>query len=218
MTTQAPAIEIDEPTAARFAMYRLLADALEFPSREFWERVSCGVLLDSVRAVAEGLPYPLDGEARLETLADGGEYVDFQGEYIRLFDVGAVRPPCPLYGGEWGMPRRRSMEDALRFYRFFGLKVDEGAHELPDHVTVQLEFMQVMSHLEGEARADGGDPLPLIRAERDFLTRHLARWWPLLRRKIAACRPSPFYDAVTALTEAFLLADHAYVRGLTGAP
>jgi len=216
MKTQAPAIEIDEPTESRFVMYRLLADALEFPSREFWERVACGELLESVRAVVDGLPYAVGDGSRLEALADGGEYIEFQGEYIRLFDVGAVRPPCPLYGGEWGMPRKRSMEDALRFYGFFGLKMDEAVHELPDHVTVQLEFMQVMSYLEGEARG-GGDPLPLLRAERDFLARHLARWWPLLRKKLATCRPSPFYDAVTGLAEAFFLADYAYVRGLAGA-
>src|SRR3989304_3289079 len=31
--TLAPAIEIDEATAARFAMYHMLTDALEFPTR-----------------------------------------------------------------------------------------------------------------------------------------------------------------------------------------
>jgi DMSO reductase family type II enzyme chaperone len=212
--TLAPPIEIDDPTAARFAMYRLLADALEFPSREFFEEVRCGAFLEGARAVVGGLPYGLDAEAVLGSLLADGEYVDFQAEYIRLFDVGAVRPPCPLYGGEWGMPRRRSMEDALRFYRFFGLKMSEGAHELPDHVTVELEFMQVMAHTEGEARARDGDPAPLLRAERDFLARHLGRWWPLLRRRLATQQPPPFYEAITALAATFFAADHAYLSRL----
>ncbi|HLB24417.1 MAG TPA: molecular chaperone TorD family protein [Dehalococcoidia bacterium] len=216
--TLAPAIEIDEATAARFAMYHMLTDALEFPTRAFWEDVGCGMFADGVRALVEGLPYGLGNGQALDGLADGGaEYIDFQAEYIRLFDVGVARPPCPLYGGEWGMPRRRSMEDALRFYGYFGLKMNDEARELPDHVTVQLEFMQVMTHAEGEERARGTEPTPMLRAERDFLQRHLARWWPLLRKKIGSQQPSAFYDALTALTEAFVVADHAYVRQLAAA-
>jgi len=212
--TLAPAVEIDEATAARFAMYHTLTDALEFPTRTFWEDVGCRMFADGVQALIEGLPYALAPDLPLEGLAENGEYIDFQAEYIRLFDVGVARPPCPLYAGEWGMPRRRAMEDALRFYRYFGLKMNEDARELPDHVTVQLEFMQVMTHAEGEARASEQDPTPLIRAERDFLQRHLARWWPLLRKKIPSQQPSAFYDSLTALTETFLVADHAYVRQL----
>ncbi|MBI5290166.1 MAG: molecular chaperone TorD family protein [Chloroflexi bacterium] len=212
--TVAPAVEIDEATAARFAMYHSLTAALEFPSRTFWEDVGCRAFADGVQALIEGLPYELSRDLPLKGLAGSGDYVDFQGEYIRLFDVGAVRPPCPLYAGEWGTPRRQAMEDALRFYRFFGLKMNEDARELPDHVTVQLEFMQVMTHAEGEARANNQDPSPLIRAERDFLQRHLARWWPLLRKRIPSQQPSAFYDALTALAENFLVADHAYVRRL----
>ena len=212
--TLAPAVEIDEATSARFAMYHLLADALEFPSREFWSDARSGAFVDGLRALVEGLPYELD-TAQLKGLSDGGgEYIDVQGEYIRLFDVGALRPPCPLYGGEWGMPRRRAMEDSLRFYRYFGLKMNEDARELPDHVTVQMEFMQVLTHAEGEARAAGQDPAPFLRAERDFLQRHLARWWPLLRSRIGSQNPGAFYDAMTLLTGSFLAADFAYARRL----
>jgi DMSO reductase family type II enzyme chaperone len=209
--TLAPTAEIDEGTAARFAMYHLLADALEFPSQEFWGDVCGGTFADSLRALVEGLPYELEAPG-FDRLTDGGAYVDFQGEYIRLFDVGSVRPPCPLYGGEWGMPRRRAMEDSLRFYRYFGLKMNEDARELPDHATVQMEFMQVLTYAEGEARASGKSAAPFLRAQRDFLQRHLARWWPMLRDKIGPQQPAPFYDALTALTASFLATDYAYAH------
>jgi len=211
----AAGMEIDAGSASRFEMYRLLAGALEFPSRAFHERVVRGAFRADVAAAAGGLPCGLAEASPIEALITEEEYGAFQGEYIRLFDVGTVRPPCPLYGGEWGGARRATMEDALRFYGFFGMKMNEGARELPDHVTVQLEFMEVMAFTEGAARTRGEDVGPLVRAERDFLARHLAKWWPLLRRKIGGQRPSAFYDALTAVTHDFIAADLRYVRALS---
>jgi DMSO reductase family type II enzyme chaperone len=209
--TLAEPIPIDDATATRFAMYATLARALEFPGRDFHQEMRDGYFRDGVTAMLGGLPY---GVARVDTagLRDDVEYIDFQAEYIRLFDVGAVRPPFPLYAGEWGTTRKRAMEDALRFYHFFGMKLDESCRELPDHVTVQLEFMQVLAFTEGTIRASGDDALPFLRAERDFLERHPGRWWPLLRRKMASYDPLPFYAALTALADAFFAAELRYLR------
>jgi DMSO reductase family type II enzyme chaperone len=106
------------------------------------------------------------------------------------------------------------MEEALRFYRFFGLKVGEEAHELPDHVTLEFEFMQVISFAEGSARARGTDTVPLLRAQRDFLERHPGKWWPMLRRKLPAQHPRAFYATLAALTGAVLAGDQAHIRSL----
>lgn len=210
--TLAEPIPIDDATATRFAMYATLARALDFPTREFHAEMQDGHFRDGVRAMIEGLPYALEREIDFYGLHDPSDYVDFQAEYIRLFDVGPMRPPFPLYAGEWGSTRKRAMEDALRFYHFFGMKVNESCRELPDHVTVQLEFMQALAFTEGSARAAGEDASPFLRAERDFLERHPGRWWPMLRRKMAGFEPPRFYDALTALADAFFAADLRYLR------
>ena len=80
------------------------------------------------------------------------------------------------------------MEEVLRFYRFFGMKLDAGTHDLPDHVTIELEFMKVLTFIEGLASTRGGDTLPVFRAERDFLQRHPARWWPMLEPQARRAR------------------------------
>jgi len=214
MTTAAETIVIDDGTAARSELYGLLADALEFPSKEFHADVQAGEFAERVAALVSALPYNLPEPIDTSALVEDAGYVEFQGEYMRLFDIGAVRPPCPLYGGEWGGARKRSMEEALRFYRFFGLKVDEGAHELPDHVTLEFEFMQVMAFAEGSARARGTDTVPLLRAQRDFLERHPGKWWPMLRRKLPAQNPSAFYATLASLTGAVLAGDQAHIRSL----
>lgn len=210
--SSAPPAAIDDAAAARSEMYGLLADAFEFPSREFHQQVLDGAFRERVESAMRELPYALRDDVDTLSFAEAGEYVDFQGEYMRLFDVGAVRPPCPLYGGEWGGTRKRSMEEAVRFYRFFGMKMDQSAHELPDHITVELEFLQVMAFTEGMTRARGADPASLLRAQCDFIDRHPGRWWPMLLRKLPAESPPPFYAALAALTGAVLVADREYMR------
>lgn len=211
-----PLAAIDDAAAARSEMYGLLADAFEFPSREFHEQVLDGGFRDRVESAVRQLPYQLAFDTDMAAFADAGEYVDFQGEYMRLFDVGAVRPPCPLYGGEWGGTRKRSMEEAVRFYRFFGMTMDQSAHELPDHITVELEFLQVLAFTEGMTRARGEDPASLLRAQCDFIDRHPGRWWPALQRKLPAESPSPFYACLAALTGAVLVADREYMHMQSG--
>jgi DMSO reductase family type II enzyme chaperone len=212
MTAEQAPPQIDDATLARSELYGLLADALDFPSREVHMRVEAGVLRDELAALIDALPYEIDVSTHLHALAAADDYVAFQGEYIRIFDVGAVRPPCPLYDGEWGGSRKHAMEEVLRFYRFFGMKMGDGTHDLPDHVSIELEFMRVLAVTEGMARANGGDTLPLLRAQRDFLQRHPGRWWPLLQRKLAAQEPPPFYAALASIVGAVFAADAAYLR------
>jgi DMSO reductase family type II enzyme chaperone len=210
--TPLPTPPVDEGTAARSELYGLLADALDFPSRDFHLQVEAGVFRDEVEALLSSLPYEVRAADALAGLATAGDYISFQGEYIRLFDVGTVRPPCPLYDGEWGGARKSAMEGVLRFYRFFGLKVDGDTHELPDHVTIEFEFMKVLAFLDGTAAARGADPVALFRAERDFLQRHPARWWPMLCRKLPGLEPTPFYASIAVLVNEVIQADLAYVK------
>lgn len=207
-----PVDQVDDASAARSALYSAIADAIEFPSAEFHEQIALGVFAERMRDIVAALPYALSAPPDFDGLRDAGEYVDLQADYIRIFDVGAMRPPCPLYGGEWLGARKHSLEETLRFYRYFGLKVDESAKELPDHITVELEFLQVMAYMDGAARASGGDSSSLLRAERDFIERQPGRWWPRLRQKLAGCDPPPFYAALVALIDDALAADHAYIK------
>ena len=210
--TTTDVIAIDEATLARSEMYGLLADALEFPSRDFHQLIQRGAFSEQVRTLVAALPYDVTAAVDLGGLSEAGDYLNFQSEYIRLFDVGGVRPPCPLYGGEWGGARKHSMEEVMRFFRFFGLKVDGSTHELPDHITVELEFMKVLAHMAGLASARGMDSLSFLRAQRDFLARQPARWWPLLQRKLAAQEPPPFYAGLASLAGAVFAADLTHLQ------
>ncbi|GIW40829.1 MAG: hypothetical protein KatS3mg076_1406 [Candidatus Binatia bacterium] len=204
------------PTLERSRLYLLLAGAFGFPDEGFHEAVRKGELRSALAATAEGLPYPLEGPG--PELADGGgSYAAFQSEYIRLFDVGAAGPPCPLYGGLYVGDRLRVMEETVRFYHYFGLRLSSALRELPDHLTTELEFLHFLTFREARARSLGEDPSPYVRAERDFLLRHPCRWIPLLEKRLEKTEPLPFFSALVSFTRSFLESDRSYCESLAGA-
>jgi DMSO reductase family type II enzyme chaperone len=202
-------------------MYRLLAGAFAFPEEPFHRTVLDGGFLSEVLTIAAGLPFALplaEGEpvrADLGSAAD--DYLDFQSEYIRLFDVGVPRPPCALYGGLYLGSRRAVMEEVTRFYHHFGLSLGGESRELPDHLTTELEFMHFLTFREVAALENGQDRGPYLRAQRDFLQRHLVRWIPRVRPLAEKQKAAPFFAGLLALTEAFLLKDLAHAASLAGA-
>jgi DMSO reductase family type II enzyme chaperone len=206
--------------AARSRMYRLLAGAFTFPDEAFHRAALGGEFLSEVLEIAAGLPYPLplaEGEPLRAVLGSvPADYVEFQSEYVRLFDVGVPRPPCPLFGGLYLGSRRAVMEEVTRFYNHFGLSLGGECRELPDHITTELEFMHFLTFREVSALQRGQDRGPYLRAQRDFLQRHLARWVPQVRVLADKQRATPFLMGLVRLTEAFLLADLAHVASLVG--
>ncbi len=197
---------------SRSGLYLLLARALAFPQPEFHQDAVSGRLRDRIAEALDGLPYRLAiGPSRHWQAADN--YDAFQSEYIRLFEVGARgHALCPLYSGHYGRDRLRTMEELVRFYNYFGLKIGPGL--MPDHVTVELEYMHYLSHQEAEARQNGGDTDSFLRAQKDFLERHLCKWWPLALAAVERQRPQRFYRSLMTVIQRFLLADRRHLASV----
>jgi len=209
----------ENEASARSALYRWLAASFAFPTPDSHASVRDGEYLASTHKLLAKLPYTLD-PALLQTLEHdlGGpvsDFADFSAEYIRLFDVGhgGGKPPCPLYGGEYsGRSRLDAMEELVRFYGFFDLGLSEQDRELPDHVTVELEFLHYLAFKEGRTLDAGGDPSSYRRAQADFIERHPGAWIPILSQNMVKQTPMPFFAGLVALTAAALRADAAYLR------
>ncbi len=195
--------------AARSRAWRLFAAALDYPEGQALDDVRSGVLARALAAVlAEVAPAPAAGLDQ-GALRDAGDGDDLAIEYTRLFDVGAAGPPCPLYGGVWGVARMKTMEEAVRFYNHFGLSMADDPRELPDHLTTQLEFLHFLAFRAAEALATGADAGPYLRAERDFVLRHPLAWIPKWRAKLEKEHAAPFFVAYARALEALLRAAHA---------
>lgn len=195
--------------AARSGLYALLARAFAFPEPELHHDLLSGRWLREAAEVASRLPYRLP-LARIGSWRVPGKHNALQQEYIRLFEVGRRgSPPCTLYGGHYARDRMHAMEDLVRFYNFFGLRTARG--HLPDHITVEMEFMAYLARREAEAK---DDPTSYRRAQRDFLDRHLTGWLPQLALSLRQRRPLPFYRSLASLAARFVTADGAHLRAL----
>jgi putative dimethyl sulfoxide reductase chaperone len=208
--------DAERTAAQRSRVYQLLGAAFAFPDEALFDAVADGTLAAALADASANLPYDLRDALvpGLRTVPD--TYADFESEYIRLFDVGAAGPPCPLYGGVYVGDRMKVMEDATRFYNFFHLQLSPQLRELPDHVTTQLEFLHYLTFREAESRQQGLDPSSLLRAERDFLARHLCKWMPHLQGRLAKQSTMPFFTDLVRFAVAFFERDHAYVAAAAG--
>lgn len=95
--------------------------------------------------------------------------------FLDAFDPGVSSRACSLHETDHcGTERTALFEELLRFYSYFGL-ARAATSELPDHLTVQLEFLHFLSFLQHRTEQKGDSAAHIICAQYDFLTRHLLR-------------------------------------------
>ena len=77
---------------------------------------------------------------------------------------------------------------------------------LPDHISVELEFMQQVTHAEEKAWEDGDRILALVclENEKKFIEEHLACWVPIFCEKVIKEAEMSFYREMAGLTQKFL--------------
>ncbi len=93
--------------------------------------------------------------------------------FIEAFDPAVHDGGCSLYESSHVTRGQTDLyEELVRWYDHFGLKRTQTA-ELPDHVSVELEFMHFLTFLEIQHAGDEDVLTNLHRAQRDFLDRHL---------------------------------------------
>ena len=196
------------PVVARSKCYALLAEALKAPGEDWFERVQTGAYEQQLREAASELPYEL--AVSLGALPDGWDAEEYESQFLRIFDVGAGSPPCPLYGGIWLGNRMGVMEEVVRFYNYFGLKASEERPIPPDHLATELEFLHYLTFREAAA------PMPTLaapygRAQLDFLERHPGRFVPQIAERLRSIdAPKPF-AALGELLEAFITAERTHL-------
>lgn len=201
------------PNVARSKCYAIVASAFAGPEQQFG-RLRGGDFASTLAEAAQELPFELD--LTLPLLPESWSDDDYQAEFLRLFDVGAGGPPCPLYGGLWGGERMKVMEEVMRFYNYFGLKTSAERRIPPDHLSTELEFLHYLTFREAAA------PMPTLaapyrQAQIDFLDRQPGRWVPLMAQRLQALPAPPFFAGLVGLAAALLSADREHLRAQAAA-
>jgi len=136
---------------------------------------------------------------------------DLAVEYARLF-LGPgthVAPYAVIYlGGEGASLLGPETSWVKDFIEDAGFEYKPDFHDLPDHVSVELEFMQEITRREAAALEKGDtEQAEILKAiEEKFLT-HMSHWIPGFCAKVRERAELPFYRAMAALTSDFILSE-----------
>jgi TorA maturation chaperone TorD len=137
---------------------------------------------------------------------------DLTVEYTRLF-LGPGSHISPYESvhhqredGQWGKLWGASTAEVKKLIESTGLTYSEDFKGLPDHIAVELEFMQQLTLREELAwmDADVDAAVSCRQAEKNFIEEHLIRWIPDFCEKVIQQAELPFYRALAALTHSFI--------------
>ena len=205
-----------ELALCRSALYEALALGFRPPTAETVTRLLAREAIDALAdaAAAVDLAWGTALAAAVGRLAGPLSLSRLQAGFRRLFGHtarGLVPPYETEYGEDSPFLPAHEMGDLAGFYRAFGLELRRDAHERPDHVSCQCEFMVVVTRREAYALEEGhGAAAEATRgAARLFLREHLGRWGPAFGQRLGREDPDGFYGALGALGRAFLLAECA---------
>ncbi len=150
-----------------------------------------------------------------ETLQDKPEQElveDLALEYTRLFlgpgpHISAhesvfVEVDGGAMGGLWGA----KTVEVKAFIEASGLSYDSEYAGIPDHISVELEFLQKLAEWEAAKWAgnDSANAIHCLAVEKRFLEEHLNQWISKLCDKVIADAELPFYKEIGRLTRDFV--------------
>ena len=180
-----------EQALVRSALYEVLSLAFLYPEKGGVRRLAekADTLADeAARLDWVELEKPFrKATAVLNGLTDDGMVED----YVEVFGHG-VSGDCPQYEGEYAQPhvfqKSQTLAHLNAFYAAFGVSANPDLKERTDHISVELEFMQLLTVKEAYAQINGhgADKAQLCRdAQKDFLEGHLAPWIKSFVRRVS---------------------------------
>jgi TorA maturation chaperone TorD len=137
---------------------------------------------------------------------------DLAVEYARLF-LGPGKHISPHESvhhqredGRWGQLWGETTVEVKRFIESAGLHYRSEYTGLPDHISVELEFMQQLTGCEAQAWADNDEEKALYcrKIEKRFVEDHLGSWIPVFCDRITQEADLSFYRGMAKLTKHFM--------------
>lgn len=197
--------------AIREDVYRLLAACYYSPTPALLDENCCQTLAALLSGLA---PEAAAHAAEAAKLSAGQSVETLAVEHARLF-LGPFQLVAPPYGSYYLDDKKTVMGDSTagvaEFYNACGLHLADDFHELPDHITVELEFISFLafSQRQAEAAAKNDELTRLLGLQREFLDKFLMPWLEPFTAAVICDGEAPFYQALARCTAAFVNADSA---------
>ena len=206
-----------ERYATRAAFFLTLARAFAPPREPAVAAAFRDDLPLDLEEMAGELGYDI-GRAAVQ-LREAAAAIEGPDALLRLYSGLFLTPPVPVHLNAAiyldGAPLGHAAFEIEQWYARHGFVRQAAFHDLPDHVTAQLEFVFLLFNRAGEAMVAGDSmqALALAAEARRFLAAFPRRWIQGLRPGLEqTCRERnlpPVYPALAAALEAAVLAEIA---------
>lgn len=172
----------DGVAIARSAVYAFLASAFLYPEEGASALLREGAQHVIQVAVTPGWPDVAEIADCLHRALGAADDEALEGAYVEVFGH-TVSAACPPYECEYGQAhvfqQAGTLAELNAFYKAFGMTVHPALKERPDHISIEMDFMHLLTLKEAYARLQqhGDDKVELCRqAQERFLAHHLSPW------------------------------------------
>lgn len=178
----------------------------------------CGLLQSHSALCAKGQAAAREFFAALRRMS----YEEVESAHIGLFTNNYPHLPCPPYGSLFtAADSEKRLEEMLAiksYYQRHEVDIADSFDDLPDHLCVELEFLQVLCFRESEAAAaDDREVLAGVRAtQAEFLDRFLLPFVGRLAEIGLQSVPENPFSHLLEVTRCFLV-QHRQTLGATAA-
>ena len=197
----------------RATLFSALALGFRPPSEETITRLiskeGVEALSDAAAVLDQNHHLKIDSATRALATGEKVSVAELSASHLRLFGPtarGAVPPYETEYGMEGLFQQPQELGDLMGFYRAFGLTLNTGEHERPDHVSCQCEFLCFLALKEAYALERGEASMleETRKATRLFLRDHLGRFLPAFTKKLVREDLTGFYGLLGGLCHGFV--------------
>ena len=212
-------IEID----AQGKLYRFLSLCFAHPDQSTLAWWQGGTAVEEILGVVSGLQRGDELSSHLTPLLDEVEDEarklspdEAEAIFIKMFACGVPQVLCPPYSSLYTSPdddkRLFDMHAVKEFYADCGMQFSEDFKDLPDHASVEFEFLQYLTYEETRARARREDQLASLFAGKalEFIERHALGLTEGMAAVVATIRPQNMYCRLVEVASHVLRHDHEW--------
>lgn len=202
---------------ARSHIYAALAQGFSLPEKGMYELMRVGVYMDNLASALDACAPDLLGYFEQEIAPDlqiDVSYQDFESAYFSAFETNLPDPSVSLYEGSYLKSGGRPLLllELKGFFSNFGLEMGKHANDFEDTLPAELEFMQFLTAKQAQAEGGAIELAPYLKAQKDFLERHLEVWLPALCAEIEKSVKPAYYRALAKFMAEFVRRDIEEVR------
>lgn len=133
------------------------------------------------------------------------------GKHINPYESIYVPDSTGRVGQYWG----ECTSDFKNWVEHYGLNLSKKFESIPDHVSVELEFMQKVVEQEYLAlqRSDDKTAERCMETERAFFNKHIIKWLPLFFNRVIEAASLDFYREVARVGKDFIADEEELLNG-----